>query len=109
MKNKMEILVEKLRLNIVPERLWKHILVDFITKLLVFRGYDLILVVYDRFLKMLHFIAITEKITAESLARLFRNNIWKLYRLPVSKLKIADLVFLFYISLLFSFYFWVRS
>jgi len=109
MKNKMEILVEKLRLNIVSERLWKHILVDFITKLLVFRGYDLILVVYDRFLKMLHFIAITEKITAESLARLFRNNIWKLYRLPESKLKIADLVFLFYISLLFSFYFWVRS
>jgi len=27
---------------------------------------------------------ITEKIIAEDLAKLFRNNIWKLYRLPES-------------------------
>jgi len=42
--------------------------VDFIMKLLVSKGYDLILVVCDRFLKMLHFVAMTEKIMAEGLA-----------------------------------------
>jgi len=47
-----------------------------ITKLLVLRGYNnSILVVCDRFLKMLHFIMTTEKITVEELVRLFRNNI----------------------------------
>ena len=43
-------------------------------KLLVSRDHDSVLVVYDRFLKMSHFIVTTEKIIAEGLARLFRNN-----------------------------------
>jgi len=51
-------------------------------KLLVLRDHSSILVVYDRFLKMLHFIAMIEKITAEGLVRLFRDNMWKLYGLP---------------------------
>jgi len=58
--------------------------VDFITKLPVFKAYDSILIVYDRFLKMSHFVAITEKIMVEELATLFRNNVWKLYGLPES-------------------------
>ena len=33
---------------------------------------------------MSHFVATTEKTTAEGLARLFRDNIWKLYGLPES-------------------------
>ena len=33
---------------------------------------------------MSHFVAMTEKTTAEGLARLFRDNIWKLYGLPES-------------------------
>jgi len=53
-------------------------------KLLVSRDYDSILVVYDRFSELLHFVMITEKITAEDLAKLFRNNMWKLHRLPES-------------------------
>ena len=57
---------------------------DFITKLPVFKVYDSILIVYDRFLKMSHFVAIIEKIIVEELARLFRNNVWKLYGLPES-------------------------
>ena len=43
-------------------------------KILVYRGYDSILVVCDRFLKMSYFIVITEKIIAEELVRLFKNN-----------------------------------
>jgi len=44
-------------------------------KLSVSRGYDSILVVYNRFSKMFYFITITEKIMVEELAKLFRNNI----------------------------------
>ena len=54
---------------------------DFITKLPVSKGYDSILVVCDRFLKMSYFVATTEKITVEELARLFRDNMWKLHGL----------------------------
>ena len=53
-------------------------------KLPVSKGHDLILVVCDRFSKMSHFVAMTEKTTAEGLARLFRDNVWKLHRLPES-------------------------
>jgi len=44
-------------------------------KLPVSKGYDLILVVCDKFLKMSHFVVTTEKIIAEGLARLFRDNV----------------------------------
>jgi len=74
MKNRAEMLAGKLRPNKVSEKLWQHILVDFIPKLLVSKDYDLILVVCDRFSKMSHFVTMTEKITAKGLARLFRDN-----------------------------------
>ena len=48
------------------------------------QGYDLILVVVDRLTKMVHFIPTMEKTSAEELARLFRDNIWKLHRLSKS-------------------------
>jgi len=43
-------------------------------KLLVSRSHDSILVICNRFLKMSHYITMTEKIMAEELARLFRDN-----------------------------------
>jgi len=55
--------------------------VDFITKLLLVAEKDVILVVCDRLSKMTHFVATTEGTLAEGLARLFRNNMWKLHRL----------------------------
>ena len=48
------------------------------------KGHDLILVVCDRFSEMSHFVVTTEKTTAEGLARLFRDNVWKLHGLPES-------------------------
>jgi len=59
-------------------------LADFITKLPLAQGYDSILVVVDRLTKMVHFIPTTEKTSAEGLARLFRDNVWKLHGLPES-------------------------
>ena len=61
-----------------------HISADFITKLLLAQGYDSILVVVDRLTKMVHFIPTIEKMLVEGLARLFRDNVWKLYGLPES-------------------------
>ena len=48
------------------------------------QGYNLVLAVVDRLTKMVHFISTMEKILAEGLARLFRDNIWKLHELPKS-------------------------
>ena len=44
-------------------------------KLPVFRDHDSILVVCNKFSKILYFIVITEKITVEELVRLFRDNV----------------------------------
>ena len=46
-KNYTEQLVDKLMLNLIPERSWIYISVDFITKLLLAQGYNSILVVVD--------------------------------------------------------------
>jgi len=59
-------------------------MVDFIMKLLLVVGKDVILVVCDRLSKMTYFAATTEGTSAEGLARLFQDNIWKLHRLPES-------------------------
>jgi len=70
--------------NSILEKPWTHISADFITKLPLAQGYDLILVVVDRLTKIVHFIPTTEKTSAEGLARLFRDNMWKLHGLPES-------------------------
>jgi len=57
--------------NAIPEKLWSHILADFITKLLLAQGYNTILVVCNRFSKMVHFIATMEKTSVEEVAKLF--------------------------------------
>ena len=83
-KNCTEQPAGKLMPNSIPERAWSHISADFITKLPLAQGYDSILVVVDWFTKMAHFVPTTEKTTAEGLARLFRDNVWRLHGLPES-------------------------
>ena len=83
-KNHTEQLAGKLIPNSIPEKPWVHILADFITKLPLVQGYDSILVVVNRLTKMVYFIPTMEKMSAEGLARLFRNNMWKLHGLPES-------------------------
>ena len=83
-KNQSEAPAEKLMPNAIPEKPWSHILVDFITKLPLAQGYDAILVVCDHFSKMAYFIATMEKTSAEGLAKLFRDHVWKLHGLPES-------------------------
>ena len=57
---------------------------DFITKLPFVFEKDAILVVCDRLSKMTYFVATTEEISVEELARLFKDNIWKLHGLSES-------------------------
>jgi len=83
-KNHTEQLAGKLMPNSIPEKPWIHISADFITKLPLAQGYDSVPVVVDRLTKMVYFIPTTEKTSAEGLARLFRDNVWKLHRLPES-------------------------
>jgi len=83
-KNRTEQPAGKLMPNSILEKPWTHISADFITKLPLAQGYDSILVVVDRLTKIVHFIPTMEKTLAEGLARLFRDNVWKLHRLPES-------------------------
>jgi len=83
-KNQSEVPAGKLMLNAIPEKSWSHISADFITKLPLAQGYEAILVVCDRFSKMAHFVATTEKTSAEGLVKLFQDHIWKLHGLPKS-------------------------
>jgi len=84
MKNQTEEIAGKLKLSEVPEKPWTHLIVDFITKLPVVAGKDAILVVCDQLSKMTHFVVTTEGTSAEGLMRLFRDNMWKLHKLPES-------------------------
>ena len=60
-------------------------MVDFIImKLLLVAENDTILVICDKLSKMIYFVATTEATSVEELTRLFKDNIWKLYRLPES-------------------------
>jgi len=52
-----------------------HLIVDFITRLLLVAGKDVILGVCDRLFKITHLVATIERTSAEGLARLFRDNI----------------------------------
>jgi len=81
MKNSTEIPIEKLIVNKVPEKLWTHLTVDFITKLPLVAGKDAILIVCNRLSKIALFVATIKETTVEGLVLLFRDNVWKLHRL----------------------------
>ena len=111
MKNRTEAPVGKLKLSKVLEKLWTHLTVDFIMKLLLVAEKDIILVVCDRLSKMTYFVTITEGTLAEELARLFRDNVWKLHGLlenvVIIHLDTNIFLFLLFIFLDFIFlFFW---
>ena len=67
MKNKTEIPAGKLKLSKVPEKLWTHLMMDFITKLPLVAGKDVILVVCDKLSKMTYFVTTIEGTSVEEL------------------------------------------
>ena len=68
-------------------------MVNFITRLLLVAEKNIILVVCDRLFKIVYFVAITEGKLVKRLARLFRNNVWKLHKLLKSMISNGELQF----------------
>ena len=67
---------------------------DFITQLPKSDGCSRVRVIVDRFTKMAHFVPVKDgQKTAEGGAKLFLENIWKLYGLPSSIISDRDPVF----------------
>jgi len=69
----------------VPEGKWLHISMDMVTDLpeTIF-GNDSILVVVDRFTKMVHLIPCTKDITSEELVHLLNAHVFKLHGFPLT-------------------------
>ena len=74
MKNRMEAIIEKLKLSKVLEKLWTYLMVDFITKLPLVARKDMILMICNRLSRITYFVATIEGTLAEELTRLFRDN-----------------------------------
>lgn len=67
----------------IPQDIWDIITVDLITGLPESAGYNAIMVVVDRLSKLLHAIPTTDTVTAEGVARLFKDYVWKHHGLPL--------------------------
>ena len=66
---------------------------DFVEGLPLSEHKDLILVVVDRFTKYAHFISMKHPISVQSVARAFRDNIFKLHGLPTIIVTNRDRIF----------------
>nr|XP_027067680.1 uncharacterized protein LOC113693323 [Coffea arabica] len=77
----------------VPNQAWQNISMDFVEGLPKSAGYDGMFVVIDRFTKYGHFMALTPKYTASTIATLFFENVHKLHGLPLSIVSDRDKIF----------------
>ena len=75
MKDKTKVLAGKLKLSKVLEKLQIYLIVDFIIKLLIVAGKDIILVVCDRLFKITYFVAIIKETLAEELICVITSNL----------------------------------
>lgn len=66
----------------VPNGRWKDISMDFVTGLPESEGHNAILVVVDRLTKMRHFIPTTTDASAETVADLYVNHVYRLHGFP---------------------------
>ena len=68
----------------VPEKPWQHLSVDFVIGLPVSKGFDAICVFVDRLTKQLHLPPFHTTISAEGLAELFCDRVFRYHGLPES-------------------------
>ena len=79
------------------DRLWQDVSMDFMLGLPhTFRKHDSILVVVDRFSKMAHFLPCSKISNASKIAKLYFDEIVKLYGLPKTRVSDRDVHFMSY-------------
>jgi transposase InsO family protein len=67
---------------LTPQYPWEEISIDMIGPLPMSQGYDAILVVVDRFSKMIRLIPTNVTLSSSQLAHIYRDEIWKLHGIP---------------------------
>ena len=76
-----------------PEGLWKEISIDIIGPLPKSNGQDAIVVIVDQFTKMICLKATTTNVSFKEIAKIYRDEIWKLHRVPKAVLSDRGLQF----------------
>lgn len=76
-----------------PERVWQDINMDFVEGLPNSSDKTSILVVVDRLIKYTHFMALKHPYTAEVVAHVFLENVYKLHSLPQPIVTDNDTIF----------------
>ena len=66
----------------IPKRPWQEISIDIIGPLPKSNGMNAIVVIVDRFTKMIRLKATTMNILSEGIAKIYRDEIWKLHEIP---------------------------
>jgi len=66
----------------IPQGPWQEISIDIIGLLPKSKGMDAIVVIVDRFTKMIRLKATTMNISLEGIAKIYRDDIWKLHGIP---------------------------
>ena len=72
----------ELHLLEILKELWQEISINIIELLLRSNKKDAIVVIVDWFTKMIQLKATTTNISLEEIAKIYRNEIWKLYGVP---------------------------
>ena len=73
----------KLMLLPIPSHAWEYVTADRVTSLPKTKGYTAILVVVHRLTKMTHFIPCKIESTAQDMARVFLDHVWKYHGMPL--------------------------
>ena len=66
----------------IPQGPWQEISIDIIGPLPTSNGMDAIVVIVDRFTKMIHLKATMTNVSSEGIAKIYRDDIWKLHGIP---------------------------
>ena len=77
----------------IPDGAWQDLSMDFIEGLPKSEGYDVIMIIVDRFTKYAHFIPIKHPFTAPTIARTVFDNVVKLHGLPKTIVFDRDKIF----------------
>jgi len=77
----------------IPQGLWQEISINVIGPLPESNGMDTIVVIVDRFIKMIRLKATMTNIFSEGIAKIYQDEIWKLHRIPRKILSNKELQF----------------